>query len=111
MVLTLNEMCKQLGVTRRAIQGYEAAGLLKSSGKNKYGYLLYDETEIEKVRTVKQYRDFGFSVKEIKELQILSDEGYVDIMTNKVIEMRKAIVELKENIVKAESFIAERTKR
>lgn len=40
---TLREVCEMYRVTRRAIQGYEKAGLVLPSGKNKYGYLLYDE--------------------------------------------------------------------
>lgn len=64
---TLREVCNMVGVARRAIQGYEKIGLVASVGKNKYGYLLYDEEAIEKIRTIKQYQEFGFKVKEIKE--------------------------------------------
>ena len=45
---TLREVCNMVGVTRRAIQGYEKIGFVASAGKNKYGYLLYDEEAIEK---------------------------------------------------------------
>ena len=40
---TLHELCDALGVSRRAVQGYEKAGLVAPSGRNKYGHLLYDE--------------------------------------------------------------------
>ena len=39
---TLREVCEQLGITRRVVQGYEKAGLVSASGRNKYGYLLYN---------------------------------------------------------------------
>ena len=43
MQQTLRQVCTELNVSRRAVQGYEKAGLVAPSGKNKYGYLLYGE--------------------------------------------------------------------
>lgn len=31
--ITLREVCEKLGVSRRAVQGYEKAGLVTASGK------------------------------------------------------------------------------
>lgn len=64
-IKTLNEMCAALHVTRRAVQGYEKHGLVRPTAKNKYGYLLYDETMQARVQTIKRYQDYGFRVKEI----------------------------------------------
>ena len=41
--LTLREVCNRIGVSRRAVQGYESAGLVNAAHKNERGYLLYDE--------------------------------------------------------------------
>lgn len=65
---TLKEVCELVGVTRRAIQGYVDAGLVVSTGRNKYGHLLYDESAVEKIKEIKLYQDFGFSIKEIQVL-------------------------------------------
>lgn len=62
---TLNELHMELGVTRRAIQGYEKAGLVSASGKNKYGHLLYDKTAQERIARIKLYQQLGFKLKEI----------------------------------------------
>ena len=53
--LTLREICKVVGVTRRAIQCYEKIGMVQSTGKNKYGYLLYGDVAVNKIRTIKKY--------------------------------------------------------
>ena len=37
---TLNEIQKETGVTRRAVQGYELAGLVSASERYMYGHLL-----------------------------------------------------------------------
>lgn len=62
---TLKELCTELGVSRRAIQGYEEAGLVRASGKNKYGHLLYNQRVQERIERIKFFQDLGFSIKEI----------------------------------------------
>ncbi|MBO5070392.1 MAG: MerR family transcriptional regulator, partial [Roseburia sp.] len=67
---TLREVCETLHVSRRAIQGYEKEGLLKPSGKNERGWLLYDTECQEQIKRLKFYQDIGLKVKEIKELLV-----------------------------------------
>ena len=38
-LMTLKEVCKETGVTRKIVQTYENYGLVKATTKNKYGYL------------------------------------------------------------------------
>ena len=108
--MTLKEVCKELGVTRRAVQGYEKAGLVSFSGKNKYGYLLYDDVAIEKIRIIKKYQDFGFSIKEIKELLVVSDEIYMRMMKDRIESMKIEMAMLGQRIRVAEKCIEERGK-
>ena len=61
---TLQEIHNTLGITRRAIQGYEEIGLVRASDKNKYGYLLYGECEVRRIEKIKMYQEFGFKLKE-----------------------------------------------
>lgn len=65
---TLHELCDELGVTRRVIQGYEKAGLVSATSRNKYGHLLYDEKEQKRIVQIRMYQHIGFTIKEIKEL-------------------------------------------
>lgn len=62
---TLKELCAELGVSRRAVQGYEEAGLVRATGKNKYGHLLYNQRAQERIERIKFFQDLGFSIKEI----------------------------------------------
>lgn len=64
--LLLREICRITGVSRRAIQGYEKECLVMPCGKNKYGYLLYSSTTIERIKEIKLYQERGFTLKEIK---------------------------------------------
>lgn len=65
---TLSEVCSAVGVTRRAVQGYEEVGLVSAIDRNKYGYLLYGEYEEKRIAKIKLFQEFGFSLKEIKDL-------------------------------------------
>jgi len=97
-MITLHELCDTVGVSRRAVQGYEKEGLVKASDRNKYGYLLYDEKTRLRVAQIKLYQQFGFKVKEIKEL--LDAPGLV---VKAALEHR--VVHMKEEQVKIESLI------
>ena len=107
-MITLKEVCEKLGVTRRNVQGYEKAGLVAPSGKNKYGYLLYDEEAVQRIKQIKQYRDFGFSVKEIQRLFEASRENYVEMMQKRRDALKKQIRILSEKIIEMEAMIAEK---
>jgi len=102
--LTLREICKVVGVTRRAIQGYEKIGMVQSTGKNKYGYLLYDDVAVNKIRTIKKYRDMGFSVKEVKEYLESKEDKQQEMIKARILCMKEEIVRLKEQIDLAEKL-------
>lgn len=63
---TLRELCEKCQVTRRAVQWYESHDLVKSCGKTKQCYLLYDENTVEKVKKIKSLQNYGFTISEIK---------------------------------------------
>ena len=105
MRMTLKEVCDQVRVTRRAVQGYEKAGLVKAIERNKYGHLLYDEIAIEKIQEIKQYQDFGFSIKEIQELQDLQKEKYMEMLEKRLSLMQLEMQRMQENIEKIEHLI------
>lgn len=86
----LHQVCAELNISRRTIQGYEKEGLVSPSGKNKYGHLLYGEAERERIRLVRFYQQVGFPLKEIKALM----EAPVPI--------RKAALERKEGELESE---------
>ena len=65
---TLNEIHMETGVTRRAVQGYEQAGLVSASDRNKYGHLLYDEDAQKRITRIRFYQELGFTIREIKGL-------------------------------------------
>lgn len=110
VVMTLREVCNMVGVTRRAVQCYEQEELVSSTGKNKYGYLLYDEEAVMRIKEVKMYQDFGFALKDIKVLFASSEEEYMELMSKKLGEMKKQLIELEANVIRIEELIADKQK-
>ena len=107
-MITLRELCDTVGVSRRAVQGYEQAGLVSPTGKNERGYLLYSELEQEKIRKIRFFQDMGFSLKEIKRLSVAPKhevkntiERRIEILWNEI-DRKETIIqralEMLENI-------------
>ena len=98
--LTLRQLCKECGVSRRAIQGYEKYKLVKSTGKTDRGYLLYDRAAEEKVKLIKSLQNYGFTVKEIVEYHKADIQGQCAML-------REKLEGLKVRQNKTENYIAE----
>ena len=101
--MTLREVCEMTGVSRRAIQGYERAGLVAAVAKNERGYLLYDQKARERIQQVKFFQEMGFSIKEIKEIldaprQVLKSaiEQRIEVLWSEVEQKKKIIDEAQE---------------
>ena len=88
-----------LEVSRRAVQGYENAGLVSATGKNKYGHLLYDEEAQRRIKQIRLLQQLGFKVKEIKEIIDAPDE-VLRKAVERQIESLKAEIEYKEEIIR-----------
>ena len=96
---TLSEVCSVLEVSRRAVQGYENAGLVSATGKNKYGHLLYDEEAQWRIKQIRLLQQLGFRVKEIKDI-IDAPEEVLRKAVERQIESLKAEIEYKEEIIR-----------
>ncbi len=62
---TLKEVCNELKISRRIVQGYEAKKLIEPSGRNKYGHLLYDEETIKRIAFIRFSQETGLSLDDI----------------------------------------------
>lgn len=80
---TLSEIRKELGVSRKVIQGYEKHGLISPCGKDKYGHLIYDAKTIETIIMIRFYQKLGFLIKEIKELLFLDGDKMKEAIAKK----------------------------
>lgn len=104
-LITLRELCKALNLTRRTIQCYEQAGLMKPVARNKYGYLLYDQESVERAARIKFLQGLGFKHKEIYEIIDAPDEILLDALENKMKELEGEMERIAELLKETELLI------
>ena len=102
---TLSEVCSVLEVSRRAVQGYENAGLVSATGKNKYGHLLYDEEAQRRIKQIRLLQQLGFKVKEIKEIIDAPDEVLRKAVEGQIESLQAEIEYKKEIICQAKKMV------
>lgn len=105
MEKTLKEVCTVINVSRRAVQGYEKAGLVSASGHNNRGYLLYDEDAQKRIENVKLYQEFGFSIKEIVEIIDAPDNILKEALTERLKKLKEKQKGMETVIEKMDALI------
>lgn len=73
-LLRIQEVAAETGLTTRAIRYYEELGLLEPAGRSDGAYRLFDASDLERLRFIKELRDdAGFSLLQVG--QLLEDEA------------------------------------
>lgn len=73
-LLRIQEVAAETGLTTRAIRYYEEVGLLEPAARSDGAYRLFDGSDLERLRFIKELRDdAGFSLLQIG--QLLEDEA------------------------------------
>src|SRR5674536_85999 len=73
-LLRIQEVAAETGLTPRSIRYYEEFGLLRPAARSQGDYRLYDTSDLERLRFIRELRDdAGFSLAEIGLL--LEDEA------------------------------------
>jgi DNA-binding transcriptional MerR regulator len=73
-LLRIQEVAAETGLTPRSIRYYEEVGLLEPAARSEGAYRLYDPSDLERLRFIKELRDeAGFSLAQIG--QLLEDEA------------------------------------
>lgn len=73
-LLRIQEVAAETGLTPRSIRYYEEMGLLEPAARSEGAYRLFDASDLERLRSIKELRDeAGFSLAQIG--QLLEDEA------------------------------------
>jgi DNA-binding transcriptional MerR regulator len=74
-LLRIHEVAAEIGTTTRSVRYYEEIGLLRPAARSGGDYRLYDQSDLERLRHIRDLRDTaGFSLAEIA--QLLEDEDH-----------------------------------
>jgi DNA-binding transcriptional MerR regulator len=62
---TVGELATMAGITVRALHHYDEIGLLPPTGRTHAGYRLYDDSDVDRLRTILAYRELGLGLDEV----------------------------------------------
>ncbi len=107
--MTTGEIAKKAGISQKAIRLYDEKGLLKPSEYSEGNYRLYDKEALFVLEKIIALKQVGFSLEEIKENLMYSEDddiletlqNQIDMMEAKRYELEKAIARIKAAIVRS----------
>ncbi len=91
IMMTVNEVSKQTGVSVRTLHYYDQIGLLSPSHLTEANYRLYDDTALERLQSILLFRELEFPLKTIKEIV---DSPHFD--RNKALDQQIELLRLKK---------------
>jgi DNA-binding transcriptional MerR regulator len=71
-VFTIGALAKAAGVTTPTVRYYEEIGLLPQAGRTSGGQRSYSQDDVSRLTFIKQCRDFGFGIEQVRVLLDLS---------------------------------------
>ena len=102
--MLISELAKRTGVSVHTLRYYENYGLFKGETDRTVktnNYKQYDESLIEKIQLIKEAKEIGFTLSEIKDLledwfnNQLSEEKKIQALEIKIIEIDSKIRQFK----------------
>ena len=111
-MLKIGDLAKICNVSTQTLRYYDAEGILKPDITDSLsGYRFYSVDAVEKYKKILFYKDLGFSLDEIKKIQLATNEELRDILKKKKATLSKSIGKFKEHIKTIDVIFEESQKK
>lgn len=99
--MRINDVVFQTGLTKKAIYYYIREGLLSPASESKNGYMIFTESDVAALRSIRKLRSLDFSVEDIRNiLQFPSTASYYFVRKIKELHRQKNLMEWQESFLK-----------
>jgi MerR family copper efflux transcriptional regulator len=110
---SIGEISRLTGLNAKTLRFYEEQGVIKSAEREENGYRVFDEENLEEIRLIKNARDLGLPLTEIKKLTVGCENGdcqhskeyvqnnierYVKLLTERIKQMENLKSRMKDMI-------------
>ena len=106
-LMTVNEVVKIAGVSKRTLQYYDSIGLLPAEKRTETGYRLFNENSLETLKTIAHYKEMGFKLKEIKEILYTEKYDIVSALKRKREQLKREYDIAGEKLKRVEEALKE----
>jgi DNA-binding transcriptional MerR regulator len=96
MAMTAGKAAKKFGISRTALLYYDEIGLVSPSMRSASGYRIYDEGDLERLRSVLAYREAGIGLDDIAGLLRGSGSSLEAVLLRRLSELNGEIVAAKK---------------
>ena len=100
---TLGQLCRRSGLARSSLLHYESLGLLHPSGRSAAGYRLYGDTQLDRLATIRRFREAGLPLRVIIDLlakrkddSSIADSRPVALLEARLLELSSDMDRLRE---------------
>ena len=98
-MIKIGDLAKICNVSTQTLRYYDSEGVLKPDITDpSSGYRFYSVDAVEKYKKILFYKDLGFSLDDIKKIQLATNEELKDILKNKKATLSESIDRFKEQI-------------
>ena len=66
--MNIGEAARQAGINAKRVRHYEAIGLLPKAARSSGNYRAYSDNDVHTLRFIRQARDLGFAIEDIRAL-------------------------------------------
>jgi DNA-binding transcriptional MerR regulator len=107
--LKIRELARRAGLSRAALLHYESLGLLTPARRDTNGYRLYGPEQIERLRTIRAYREAGLSIPAIQSLLASKPGSSMQLLEDRLLDLDREINVLREQQITLARLLAQAT--